>query len=132
MRRSVATLRSTRQEFSPDGGWSRHHRDSPKDSVDFEQLHVYTYGAEATMGHGHLPVDPVVAPPVMDFLVERHLQVRLAEILATFTVDRTGALVISSVLVDIQARQRRPLDVDELPQPGDSPKLYAIMPPTDD
>jgi hypothetical protein len=65
-------------------------------------------------------------------VVERHLQVRLAEIMAASTVDRSGALAISSILVDIQARQRRPLDVGELPQPGDSPEQFAIMPPNDD
>ena len=55
--------------------------------------------------------------------------VRLVEILAASATDRSGALAIAGVLVDIQARQRRPLDIGDLPQPGDSPELFAIMPP---
>lgn len=76
--------------------------------------------------------DALYRMAVTAVVVERHLQVRLAEILAASTVDRSGALAISSILVEIQARQRRPLDVGELPQPGDSPEQFAIMPPSDD
>lgn len=76
--------------------------------------------------------DALYRTAVTTVVVERHLQVRLAEILAASTVDRSGALAISSILVEMQARQRRPLDVGELPQPGDSPEQFAIMPPSDD
>jgi hypothetical protein len=74
----------------------------------------------------------MVAPSWLDPLMERHLQVRLAEILADSTVESTGALAISSILVGIRACQRRPFDVGELPQHGYGPELYANMPRTDD
>ena len=73
--------------------------------------------------------DALYRMAVTAVVVERQLQVRLAEILAASATDRSGALAIAGVLVDIQARQRRPLDIGDLPQPGDSPELFAIMPP---
>ena len=74
-------------------------------------------------------MDALYRMAVTAVVVERQLQVRLAEILAASATDRSGALAIAGVLVDIQARQRRPLDIGDLPQPGDSPELFAIMPP---
>ena len=64
-------------------------------------------------------------------VVERHLQLRLAEMLAASTADRTGTLAVASVLIEMQARQRRPWDVADLPQPGDSHVLPALLPPDD-
>ena len=72
--------------------------------------------------------DALYRMAVTAVIVERHLQVRLAEILAASTVDQSGGLAIAGVLLEMQARQRRPLDVDEMPQPGDYPELFAIMP----
>jgi hypothetical protein len=54
--RSVTILRSGRQELSPDGGRSRLHCDSSMDSVDFEQPHIYSHGAKATIGLGYFPL----------------------------------------------------------------------------
>lgn len=76
--------------------------------------------------------DALYRMAVTSIVVERHLQVRLGEILAASTVDPSGGLAIASVLVDMLARQRRPWDLGELPQPGDSPELFAIMPPATD
>ena len=64
-------------------------------------------------------------------VVERHLQLRLAEMLAASTADRSGTLAVASVLIEMQARQRRPWDVADLPQPGDSHVLPALLPPDD-
>jgi len=75
--------------------------------------------------------DALYRMAITAIVVERHLQVRLAEILAASSVDSSGALAIAGVLVDMQARQRRPWDTSELPQPGDSHELFAIMPPDD-
>jgi len=64
-------------------------------------------------------------------VVERHLQLRLAEMLAASTHDRTGTLAVASVLIEMQARQHRPFDVVDLPQPGDSHVLPALLAPDD-
>ena len=76
--------------------------------------------------------DALYRMAVTSIVVERHLQARLGELLAASTVDPSGGLAIASVLVEMQARQRRPWDLGELPQPGDSPELFAIMPPATD
>ena len=76
--------------------------------------------------------DALYRMAVTAVVVERHLQVRLAELLAASAVDPSGSLAVASVLLEMQARQRRPWVVDELPQPGDSREQFAIMPPDND
>lgn len=71
--------------------------------------------------------DAIYRMAVMAVVAERHLRLRLGEMMAvTARIDPSGALSIAGVLNELALRQSRPWDMSDLPESGDAPGRLAI------